>query len=107
MFKKMGNLGLVVFETPSSTLELVSQIHVGQQSGDAFGVSNACSFCDLNHAHDLFAITLIERLFKALDQLGVVGESAAESAGQMPPVELVSGSPADGPGQGGTTGDDR
>jgi len=95
----MGNLGLAVVETPRSTLELVSQIHVGQQSGDAFGVSDACNFCDLNHAHELFAITLIDALFKALDQLGVVGESAAESAGQMPPVELVSRSPAEGPDQ--------
>jgi len=52
-------------------------------------------------------LTSIESLFactgtgEPVNQFGVVRKGAVEGMGEMPPIELVGGSPAEGPGQGG------
>ena len=45
------------------------------------------------------ALTSIESLFEPVNQFGMVRKGAMESMGEMPPVKLVSSSPAEGLGQ--------
>ena len=39
----------------------------------------------------------VKRLLEIVDQLGVVREGAVKGMGEAPPIELVGGTPGEGP----------